>query len=63
MIGELDLSLGVWLELVLTLQCLSSYTIARLIGSAPGLVGYEEGGKLVPLISFEPSAYWLRLST
>lgn len=22
------------------------YTISRLIGSAPGLVGYEEGGQL-----------------
>ncbi|KAG9021215.1 chaperone ATPase hsp78 [Serendipita sp. 407] len=35
------------------------YTVSRLIGAAPGLVGYEEGGQLTEAIRRRPYAVLL----
>jgi ATP-dependent Clp protease ATP-binding subunit ClpB len=37
------------------------YTVSRLIGAAPGLVGYEEGGQLTEAIRRRPYGVYFRI--
>ena len=37
------------------------YTVSRLIGAAPGLVGYEEGGQLTEAIRRRPYGIYFRI--